>query len=101
MVFAAPPADLRAVNAEALANLNTFAQQFLGKRKLISGDLPPCIADYKCGTTFWFSGHQVVRAKTGLELPQRIKTYVEDFLAAIESKDCLDAADEFLKGKAS
>eukprot|EP00930_Biecheleria_cincta_P018824 TRINITY_DN14539_c0_g1_i1.p1 TRINITY_DN14539_c0_g1~~TRINITY_DN14539_c0_g1_i1.p1 ORF type:complete len:233 (+),score=48.42 TRINITY_DN14539_c0_g1_i1:95-793(+) len=98
--FGPAPSDQNAANAAATENLNKFAAQFLAKGKFIGDSDTLSIADYKCATLFWYLDHKTVKAKTGFELPPRIKTYVQDFLAACPSKAFLDAGSGFMDSKA-
>mmetsp|Transcript_126263 Transcript_126263/g.252237 ORF Transcript_126263/g.252237 Transcript_126263/m.252237 type:complete len:236 (+) Transcript_126263:84-791(+) len=87
-------------NTEATTVLGVFAQKFLSKSTFVGGELPLTIADYKCGTAFWLVGHATVKAKTGFDLPQRIRRYVQDFLKGTDNSDLFDSVDEALRAKA-
>jgi len=98
--FGAPPDDQEAANKKSVENLELFASKFLsGPGKFVGGAATPTIADYVCATKFHMCGHAACKAKTGFELPAKIKIYVLDFMTACPSKDFLQAHDGFLSTK--
>jgi glutathione S-transferase len=99
--FGPPPEDQAKINKDAIANLETFAKKFLsGDKKFIGGDVLS-IADYRCGTCFWYIGFSAIKQKTGFELPARIVKYVDDWKAALKSADFLKTAEGLMASKES
>lgn len=98
--FGAAPDDQAAANAKAIENLDLFAKVFLPTGKFVGGSDTPNIADYVCAVRFHMVSHPAVKAKTGFELPARIKIYVQDFKLALgPTFDFLQAHDGFLSTK--
>merc|ERR1711937_554768 len=93
--FGPKPADQAAENAKAVENLNTFAGKFLSQTQFVGGGAPT-IADYKIAVWCWYVGQPVIKDKTGFELPDRLKTYVDDFMKGCKSKAFCDAGAAFL-----
>jgi len=96
--FGAPPDDQAAANAAATENLEKFAAKFLSSSKFIAGDVVS-IADYKCAIQFWYCDFPVIKAKTGFEVPPRIKQYVADFMEVCQSQEFLEGAKGFMASK--
>lgn len=97
--FGPPPDDQTAANASALENLENFVKVFLPTGKFIGGADEPSIADYVCAVRFHMCSHAAVKAKTGFELPARLKIYVQDFKLACPHFDFLGTHDGFLSTK--
>lgn len=92
--------DQAKANAEATENIKKFEEKFLSKTKFIDGD-SLSIADYNIGVRMWYLDHPIIKKKMSFELTPRMKTYVQDWLAALpKSKSFLDAADGFMQSKA-
>jgi len=102
--FGPAPADQKASNEAATANLANFEKKFLSKGKFV-GRERLCIADYKIGTKLWYLTHPSIKKKAaGFELSARCKKYVDDWFAALseDSKKFLTAEGDspFTSGKA-
>jgi len=99
--FGPAPADQAAANKKACENLDVFSKKFLcGPGKFIGGEATPSIADYVCASKFHCVSVPVIKAKTGFELPARIKVYLLDFMSTCKSKSFLEQHDGFMASKA-
>jgi len=93
MGFSGPPADQDAANKAYTEALDVWATLFL-KGKFVTGD-KISIADFKA-VPFLFAAMQPgVEKKTGFKVADRIKTYCEDFMAAVPSSTFLKEAGGF------
>jgi glutathione S-transferase len=99
--FAPVPESYPEACTACCASLDTFATKFLTGKKFVGG-ATMSIADYKLGCWLWYLSHPVIKKKTGLQLPTRYVTYVEDYLAALSpaSVTFLEAGKGFLDSKA-
>lgn len=96
--FGAPPADQDEANKKAAENLDIFAKKMLSDSKFICGD-SLSIADYKCAVLFWYLDQPAILKKTGFAVNDRIKQYIQDFLAATKSASFLDVGKGFMASK--
>jgi len=87
--YGLPPADQAAVGKKCSQNLEEFAKVFL-KGKFVGGQ-KPSIADYKVAPFFLCYEHPVVRARSCVECPDRIKQFNKDFAAACDTTGMLSS----------
>jgi hypothetical protein len=76
---------------EFVETLYTYAGIFL-KGKFIGGD-GLCIADFAMAPMIFVLGHEVVKAKTGLVLPERWQKWLADFMAEVPASKIFSSCD--------
>jgi len=101
--FHSPPADQKAANQAYNESLDTWVKHFL-KGKFVCGN-KLTIADFKAVPFLIAAMQPACEAKIGLTVPDRVKQYVEDFCASVNSSSMLKEAGgysivEFLASKA-
>jgi glutathione S-transferase len=88
--FDEPPADQAKANQEATEILATWMKHFVNKEpgKFVNGD-KLSIAEFKAVPFIFALMQPVVKSKVGFEVSQEAKTYVENFLSAVEASKFL------------
>lgn len=91
--YADPPEkddDLWEAAKMAIKNMEEFADSFL-KMTFIGGD-SLCIADFKVAPFFFAYGHNYVKERCKLDIPDRIKKFNESFASTCKSSSMLSQA---------
>lgn len=95
MGFAGPPTDPEAVGKIASHNLKQFADVFLTEKFIGGSNLS--IADYKVAPFFFAYVHPMLREKCSIEVPERVKEFVTDFMSECPASELLHAPKGSLK----
>jgi glutathione S-transferase len=88
--FSGPVEDQAKANKEATEMLDCWINHFV-KGKFVNGD-KLSIADFKAAPFIFAAMQPVIKAKAGFEVSDKAKTYVENFMAAVEASAFLKSA---------
>jgi len=89
--YAGAAKDQAAANAEYVAEVEKWMGTFVGDKTFAGGDKPN-LADYKA-VPFFFAAVQPANKKViGLEMPAKVKDYVDAFVAAVGASTFMESA---------